>query len=420
MGKYIRWTDKEVGIFIDLYALNSIDYCSKILGKTPSSIMHMAHRLKLKKNKSTDLIGKTFERLTILNIFRKGEKKRICCECQCICGNIKIIPYDGIKSGHTKSCGCLQKERIREAKFINLIGERSGKIRATKCVGQNKNKAFLWSYICDCGKEGIVSSSNFRNIKSCGCTRREKTAQRNRANAGLNKNCWKKEEDDTLKKFYSNNGSVYISKLLNRTRKSIGNRASYLKLTTKLASFGLPLKTVIEKITENKVLSTCRIHGTAIHYYGNGKIKQCIKCNQIKNAMTMKTEKAKRYNKEWKERYRKTPIGQYKSRIRSEFRAATKGKNGCFRHLPYTAQELTSYLENIKLQQNNLCPICKQSYEKLGFNIEHIIPLAKAKTEKEIIDLFALSNLSLMCPNCNFSKGKKEYSVWMKERKHVY
>jgi len=234
---------------------------------------------------------------------------------------------------------------------------------------------------------------------------------------------WTKEEDDLLKKFYSNNGSVYISKLIDRTRKSIRHRAIYFKLKSELASFGLPKKLIIKWISENKVLSTCKVHGKAIHYYKDGQIKQCVKCNQISNAKMMKTEKAKKYNKEWKEKYRQTPIGQYKSRIRSLFRSAVKNKDksesGCFKNLPYTPIQLTNFLENIKKQQNNLCPICKNSYEKVGYNIEHIVPLAKAKTEEEVINLFGLWNLSLMCPNCNFSKGKREYSTWLKEKKYV-
>ena len=34
--------------------------------------------------------------------------------CKCICGNLKTISSSNLKSGHTVSCGCYQKEKIQE------------------------------------------------------------------------------------------------------------------------------------------------------------------------------------------------------------------------------------------------------------------------------------------------------------------
>lgn len=37
------------------------------------------------------------------------------CRCKCQCGNDAVVMASKLKSGHTKSCGCLQKERAAEA-----------------------------------------------------------------------------------------------------------------------------------------------------------------------------------------------------------------------------------------------------------------------------------------------------------------
>lgn len=57
------------------------------------------------------LIGRTFGRLTVVGDFMKGRKHH--CECVCSCGKKTDKPVSGaLLSGNTKSCGCLQKERL--------------------------------------------------------------------------------------------------------------------------------------------------------------------------------------------------------------------------------------------------------------------------------------------------------------------
>jgi len=54
-----------------------------------------------------DLIGQKFGRLIIVKYI---EKYRYLCQCDC--GNKKIVRIYDLKSGHTKSCGCLNVEKI--------------------------------------------------------------------------------------------------------------------------------------------------------------------------------------------------------------------------------------------------------------------------------------------------------------------
>ena len=66
-------------------------------------------------SKLIDLTGQKFGRLTVIkmveNIKTKNGKPKSQCLCECECGNIVKIPSNALKSGNTKSCGCLKKEK---------------------------------------------------------------------------------------------------------------------------------------------------------------------------------------------------------------------------------------------------------------------------------------------------------------------
>lgn len=79
--------------------------------------------------KYKDLTGQKFNRLTVLYrtedyVSPKG-KRDIVWHCQCECGNECNIRAYALKSGHAKSCGCLNNEtRIKQAK---KLGKKSKK-----------------------------------------------------------------------------------------------------------------------------------------------------------------------------------------------------------------------------------------------------------------------------------------------------
>jgi hypothetical protein len=58
-------------------------------------------------------VGMRFGRL-VVESFIDGEPCFLC-ECQCDCGNKANVTIDHLAYGGTKSCGCLQKERARDA-----------------------------------------------------------------------------------------------------------------------------------------------------------------------------------------------------------------------------------------------------------------------------------------------------------------
>lgn len=74
-----------------------------------------------------DLTGKRFGKLTVLRAMPKTQRRTFY-ECQCDCGNIKVVRSDSLTSGRTISCGCEKKKQDR----INLTKHHSHKQSGTR------------------------------------------------------------------------------------------------------------------------------------------------------------------------------------------------------------------------------------------------------------------------------------------------
>ena len=56
-----------------------------------------------------DLTGQRFGRLSVLRPTEERVRKSVVWECRCDCGNTAYVTSKNLKSGITKSCGCLRK-----------------------------------------------------------------------------------------------------------------------------------------------------------------------------------------------------------------------------------------------------------------------------------------------------------------------
>lgn len=63
-------------------------------------------------SKFIDLTGQKFERLTVIKWIRKNKQSRYKWLCRCDCGQEVVVLGYNLRNGHTKSCGCLNKEKI--------------------------------------------------------------------------------------------------------------------------------------------------------------------------------------------------------------------------------------------------------------------------------------------------------------------
>src|SRR5699024_7767842 len=108
--------------------------------------------------KTIDLTGQKFGRLVVVDREGSNKHKKAIWLCRCECGNTTVVVGSDLRSGHTKSCGCLENEnRVRGA---NTKHGFSHKERLYKTWENMKNRC------------NTTSSSDFENyggrgIKIC-------------------------------------------------------------------------------------------------------------------------------------------------------------------------------------------------------------------------------------------------------------
>jgi len=117
----------------------------------------------------TDLVGKRFGRLTVQ--YYDIKKKKWYCICDC--GGEKYTDHGSLIRGLTRSCGCLHKEAIHNAKFKDETGNKYNMLTVISLDSIKKDKSgharTYWLCRCDCGNEVVVSRDHLGRNLSCGC-----------------------------------------------------------------------------------------------------------------------------------------------------------------------------------------------------------------------------------------------------------
>ena len=111
-----------------------------------------------------DLTGQTFSRLTALSRFVKNKKGWYVCECEC--GNqCEVMGYK-LKTGHTRSCGCLHKEFLENWDRPHTHGDTGTYLHrawgAMKHRCRNPNNKYWYRY----GGRGITYDPLFETYEA--------------------------------------------------------------------------------------------------------------------------------------------------------------------------------------------------------------------------------------------------------------
>ena len=122
-----------------------------------------------------DLSGQSFHRWTVLYQVAIPREKGAHWLCRCSCGVERVVLSSSLRCGVSRSCGCLSREVSSTANRIDITGQRFGRAVALIAVGSTRQRDVLWKCACDCGSEFTTSTKRLINkkTKSCGCRQLE-------------------------------------------------------------------------------------------------------------------------------------------------------------------------------------------------------------------------------------------------------
>jgi hypothetical protein len=119
-----------------------------------------------------DETGNRYGKLLVLEKMpqKKGGYPPTSWRCRCDCGKETVVCGTSLRSGNTKSCGCLR----RGAPYKNEAGHKYGHLLVIKKSPNRKNGLICWRCLCDCGKYATVTGGALRNGRATSCGCREK------------------------------------------------------------------------------------------------------------------------------------------------------------------------------------------------------------------------------------------------------
>lgn len=142
--------------------------------------------------RALELIGRRFERLLVLSRAGKDNQGRLTWICRCACGTLKVVRGSHLKDGQVKSCGCLSQEWKpplfenlvgRQFERLTVLSRHQN--------DKHGGATWLCRCSCGAEKI-IGSSPLLReDTRSCGCLSRESAISRNKTRVGPKNSFWK-------------------------------------------------------------------------------------------------------------------------------------------------------------------------------------------------------------------------------------
>lgn len=145
---------------------------SLIRGGTKScGCLHKESARRQGLHKKEDLTGRKFGKLIVLKDSGKRKGNSVIWRCQCTCSNHTVVDVSAgnLRSGHTKSCGCMVGHHSNFK-----AGDKVGKLTIIKdTLERTNNKDIIWECVCDCGNLNHVKVTSIylssSPYPSCGC-----------------------------------------------------------------------------------------------------------------------------------------------------------------------------------------------------------------------------------------------------------
>lgn len=121
---------------------------------------------KANREKYNDLCGKQFGKLTVIESTEKRIDGNIVWKCKCLCGGIAFVTGKNLVRGSTKSCGCYLKEKndISGKRFGKLTA-----LHLDSAQEKNRPKKWVCKCDCGMFCSVSISNLKSGHTKSCGC-----------------------------------------------------------------------------------------------------------------------------------------------------------------------------------------------------------------------------------------------------------
>ena len=107
------------------------------------------------------MIGKKFGKLTVIEDAGRSPRRYILWKCRCECGNETIVTSNNLRSGNTKSCGCVGKAKVKMLNYVT--GAYKSRLHriwdSMKSRCYNENMTYFQRY----GGRGVTVCDEWRN-----------------------------------------------------------------------------------------------------------------------------------------------------------------------------------------------------------------------------------------------------------------
>lgn len=184
-------------------------------------------------------------RITVLRRDTETKSKLVRWICQCECGTIFSAVGTKLRSGWTRSCGCLQKEITSARTRADLTGKQFGYLTAIKPIG-TYGHSVLWECKCICGNIKHATSNNLLGGETLSC------------------GCLKSYGESLVSQILKENKIDFIPQY------NLGNLKNLNKSTAKL-DFGI--------IKENKLIGAIEVNGEQHYNHDNPWYNQGVEDN---------------------------------------------------------------------------------------------------------------------------------------------
>ncbi len=90
-----------------------------------------------------------FGSLRVIKLIGSDKHSKRIWQCHCDCGNVVIVPTGDLRSGHTKSCGCLKVSRMRTHGMHNTRTYRIWRAMLNRSRQQQYAKYYSEISVCE-------------------------------------------------------------------------------------------------------------------------------------------------------------------------------------------------------------------------------------------------------------------------------